>query len=90
MTLGLHLSSLLGSVSPLYVSASMSASVLPCPCQVGGGAQYSESRCGLTQAAGSEAQESQEPAALDRSTLQDTHSKCSQEHTMNYKYKDDS
>lgn len=57
---------------------------------MGGGAQYSESRCGLTQAAGSEAQEGQEPAALDMSTLQDTHSKCSQEHTMNSKYKDDS
>lgn len=45
------------------MSASMSASVLPRPCQVGGGAQHSESRCGLTQAAGSEAQEGQEPAA---------------------------
>lgn len=65
MTVGLHLSSLLGALFPFCVSVSAStpASVLPCPCQVGGGAQYSESRCGLTQAAGSEAQEGQEPAA---------------------------
>jgi hypothetical protein len=82
MTLGLHLSSLLGSVSPsVSVSSSMSASVLPCPCQVGGGAQCSGSRCGLTQAAGSEAQEGKEPAAPGHRHTPG-HTQHSQKHTM--------
>ena len=78
MTLGHHLSSLLGSLCPLSksVSASVSDSVsvsFLVLARWGEGVQCSGSRCQLTQAAGSEAKEGTEPAAPGHTaTLQDT------------------
>lgn len=79
MTLGHHLSKLLGCV-PLQVSvsASMSASVSVSFLVLARweeGAQCSGSRCRLTQAAGSEAEEGTEPAAPG-------HTATLQEHTQ--------
>lgn len=91
MTLGHHLSSLLGSLCPLpslSVSASMSASVSVSFLVLARweeGAQCSGSRCQLTQAAGSEVEKGTEPGAPGHTaTLQDTYSGSSQEHTVSY------
>ena len=89
MTLGHHLSSLLGSLCPLpslSVYTSMSASVSVSFLVLARweeGAQCSGSRCQLTQAAGSEVEKVTEPGAPGHTaTLQDTYSGSSQERSV--------
>lgn len=84
MTLGLHLSSLLGSVFP-----SVSLSLPPCLplsflvlARWGEGPSTQRAGVGSLRQQGAKPRRAKSQQPLDTSTLQGTYSECSREHTM--------